>query len=329
MASKTPMATIDTRRAAALAERSGRSQAEVARLAEITPSALSQILNCRDDQKRCKRRTLEGFAKACDPDRADDAARWLAREPGPRYCLPIVPGEKRPLRRREPSSGELKITDWGQLPVLGEREDLIEEWLKMYAWARRRPDGSGPETPAGFYELGPAAGSTASAIPAGELLSIEDIIGKGQTAHVFAREGCVLKVFLRHDVGRSHERMRAVCAAEMNAYRIVALTPGLVPHAPRFYGQKSVIGVRDRNGRDCSDRYLLDTCYAIERLNDKPISVFEVPKKYSQAVKQLMERFEAAGIDYVEDADVVGWRTPETMKLLDFATYDARAEVND
>ncbi len=66
-------------------------------------------------------------------------------------------------------------------------------------------------------------------------------------------------------------------------------------------------------------------CYSMERLAGEDVKVFGVPEPYFDAIFELMERFEAAGIGYMADASVFGWEDPSTAKFIDFALYDVIA----
>jgi hypothetical protein len=150
---------------------------------------------------------------------------------------------------------------------------------------------------------------------------------EGSCADLFFNipEKRVYKLFRRSSDTVLGRRNRAVFEAEIAAYNLLGQFPGLVPHAPAYHGTVEVCAVLTADGTDVLDRYLPDCCYSTELLAGPCVKVFGVPDQYQDSVLALMAQFEAAGIQYVSDADVNGWESATTMKLLDFAIYDALA----
>lgn len=82
----------------------------------------------------------------------------------------------------------------------------------------------------------------------------------------------------------------------------------------------------DEGGVDVGGGYLLDCCYVIERLTGEERGAFGVPEERLPEVYRLLEAFEEAGIGYTADASVFGWENGKTLKFIDIATRDVRAD---
>ena len=152
-------------------------------------------------------------------------------------------------------------------------------------------------------------------------LRAEDRIAEGSFADIFAipEQGTVAKVFrAAADPGLIREALD-VFAAECAAYEILGEHTDLAVHAPEYHGQVAVEAIEDDTGFDWSPRYMLNCCYVMEQLDGPDALVFEVTEAWPH-VLALMAAFQAVGIAYVSDASVFGWETPQTTKLIDFAT---------
>ena len=162
------------------------------------------------------------------------------------------------------------------------------------------------------------------------VLHTQQLLTQGQTAGVFlsADGDRVYKLFKFLGPGRSEQRLRAVFAAERQAYQVLTQHPQLRDHAPRLFGTPRIDAVLN-NRSDASHGFLLDCCLELERVQGGSIPVFAVEPPHRLRVLMLLKRFEKAGIDYVLDAEVFDWQRPDEMKLVDFAVRDARADYPD
>jgi hypothetical protein len=157
------------------------------------------------------------------------------------------------------------------------------------------------------------------------LLAHRDVEGSCADLFFYPADGRLYKLFRGTPGTTVGRRNRAVFDAEVAAYALLQDSASLLRHSPAYYGTVDVCAVLTADGRHVHGRYLLDCCYSTDLLPGPCVKVFGVPDEYQGSVLALMARFENAGIQHVADADVNGWESPTTMKLLDFATYDALA----
>ena len=159
------------------------------------------------------------------------------------------------------------------------------------------------------------------------ILRTSDRIAEGGFADIFgAPDGSrVFKLFCRFVRDPDGVGVRGLCQSETQAYQVAHSDPGLRSHVPQYFGQIAVQDVIGEHGESIAGRYHLDCCYCLQKLPGCGSKYCGIPEERRAAVEDLAERFEAAGIDHVRDADVFGWNEPGSMKFIDIALYDVVA----
>jgi len=135
----------------------------------------------------------------------------------------------------------------------------------------------------------------------------------------------VFKLFRRFVNDPHGDGVKELFRAEAKAFERAAAMTDLRSHIPVYYGVVEVADVTDARGVSAAAQYHLDCCYSLERLAGRGRKYGWIPDEHRIAVESLAERFEAAGIDHVGDADVFGRNEPGSMKFIDIALYDVVA----
>jgi hypothetical protein len=159
------------------------------------------------------------------------------------------------------------------------------------------------------------------------LLDISDRFAEGGFADLFNSPDAktVYKLFRRFRADPEGRGIRALFEAEKAAYVRAQEHEEIRVHVPSFYGNATIEEVRAQDGSSLSERYQLNCCYCLERVPGKGLKYGWLPDHAKPAAEALAERFEAAGINHVRDADFFAWQTPHSMILVDIATYDVVA----
>ncbi len=161
-------------------------------------------------------------------------------------------------------------------------------------------------------------------------LYLKDRIGHGTFADIFAPppDDRAYKLFRRITDPMLAQVAPYVFNAETAAYRIAMEQPDLRSRVPTYFGPSPISHVLAADGKDVSDGYWLELCYAMERLTPDP-EERKFGSFFNSSDWHLMEPFELpfedAGIGHLGDASVLYWRTGAPM-LIDFAVSDAAAD---
>ncbi len=109
---------------------------------------------------------------------------------------------------------------------------------------------------------------------------------------------------------------------EVEAYRIAGTDSDLSPHIPPFFGTAQVAAVHDAAGRIVSNEYLLDACYAVQRLEGRDEKVNPWSDFAPAHIRAFVERCNDLGIHYVHDCSVFNLADPQQFLVIDFATKE-------
>lgn len=168
-------------------------------------------------------------------------------------------------------------------------------------------------------------------------LTTKSLVGEGGYSHIFAYDAdTVIKLFRRQRIvegeiaeeGDHEVVLRAVFDAECSAYERLAQYPDLARFAPHFYGRVVVPDVLSPTGESIAASYLPDCAYRIQRIPGTDCKLGQLTGSALQSeIEKFLVALEVLGICYTCDGSVFvpGIGTP--FMLIDFATWDAMADL--
>jgi hypothetical protein len=162
-------------------------------------------------------------------------------------------------------------------------------------------------------------------------LYIEEIVGRGEFAHVFGHPSKsttsqVVKVYRSFGTEPKDAVARAMCRSECRAYETLTGTPRLRRRIPQFFGATVVEGVYSRESGKRIDGYVLDAALVLERLPGEPKKYCELTAIERRRVRRLFDRFHSVGVQSVGDASVFFANLPYRSKLIDFSMREVLAD---
>lgn len=137
---------------------------------------------------------------------------------------------------------------------------------------------------------------------------------------VFVVKGRVYKLFKRSVDPSLDSRALTLFEAQCDAFTRAANDKVMTQHTPVFYGPCVIEDVIGDAGKNVSEGYRLNNCYALEQLSGAELKVNdqEIREKYPH-VANVRKHFESFGIN-TGDASVFRYEDPEGFKLIDITT---------
>lgn len=131
----------------------------------------------------------------------------------------------------------------------------------------------------------------------------------------FTSDGRATKVF-RHIQEVPEAQVKKVFESEVHAYELAHASDDIGNLIPKFYGRVFVDQVLDTNNSDISGNYYLNFAYQMEHIQGLFVKVGGIPNPLRM---DLIQRFKAVGISYLDDASVVV-NGDRVSCVIDFAT---------
>jgi hypothetical protein len=156
------------------------------------------------------------------------------------------------------------------------------------------------------------------------LLRVEDLVGRGQFADVFAvpgAEGEVCKLYRADKTDRWKRFAPQILQDELLAYNQAQTTPQLSRYVARCFGAAIVGVVEGKQGEDRSGDYLLDVGLLLERIEGPEEKAMGLPRRRYSYVYEVAERLHDVGVD-VGDASVFNFADAATMKFVDITMHN-------
>src|SRR5271169_5429847 len=154
----------------------------------------------------------------------------------------------------------------------------------------------------------------------------------GAFADIFIIEDKIYKVFIGHKHHRcgsperkslEDELRRITFKSEYDAWEIAAKSEELKSIIPIYYGKCVITRINDENGSDVSDRYLLECCLSMEKINGKDIKFDLLKSEYPE----IIAKFQKAGIKYTLDMSAFPPDGNRAISLIDFPVSNAYTDT--